>query len=352
MKLFLLILIAFVYETGSIAREVTDMLGRTVDVPDHPKRVYAPSPYGSYALYAMDPSLLVGWIFEIDKAYYPYLNNRMQTLPTIGRVFGAGQSANLEILLAAHPDLILMWSHQNEFTEKEAQKLKILNAPFVYAVDESIEDYTGIFKFLGKALNKEERGNKLAAYTAKTFDDARSVIAKVPPEKRPKVYYAEGLDGLSTECDDSIHVQLLKLAGDVDVHRCHTSSHKGLEKMSMETVLSYNPDVILVQEKMFYDKIYSSPIWANINAVKTKRVHLIPKAPFNWFDRPPSFMRIMGLRWLLNVLYPKEYPIDIAKETKTFYNLFMNVNLTDTQLHDIVYPSVGTDTKIPGATPN
>lgn len=42
------------------AHEVTDMLGRKVEVPQTPKKVYAPSPYGSYALYAMDPKLLAG----------------------------------------------------------------------------------------------------------------------------------------------------------------------------------------------------------------------------------------------------------------------------------------------------
>ena len=48
------------------AKEIKDMVGRDVVIPDTPKKVYAPSPYGSYALYAMDPSLLVGWIFNID----------------------------------------------------------------------------------------------------------------------------------------------------------------------------------------------------------------------------------------------------------------------------------------------
>ena len=335
----ILTLTALLLGLEASAREVTDMLGRKVEVSQTPKKVYAPSPYGSYALYAMDPKLLAGWIFPIDEENYPYLDKSMKTLPIIGRVFGAGQSANLETLLAAKPDLILMWQHTNEFNQKEAEKLKILNAPFVYAVDESIEDYTNIFKFLGKALNKEERGNKLSAYTEKTFTDVRNVVAKVPAEKRPKVYYAEGLDGLSTECDDSIHVQLLKLAGDVDVHRCHTSNHKGFEKMSMETVLSYNPDVMIVQEKMFYDKINTLPIWGNINAVKNHRVYLIPKAPFNWFDRPPSFMRIMGLKWLTNALYPKEYKIDVKKETKEFYRLFINVNLTDQQLKEVLHPT-------------
>ncbi len=335
-KFIFTLLLSSLFLASLQAREIVDMLGRKVVVPEQPKKVYAPSPYGSYALYAMDPSVLVGWIFNIDSKYYPFLDKRMQTLPVIGRVFGAGQSANLEVLLSKRPDLILMWSHINEFTQKEQERLHILSTPFVYACDESILDYVGIFKFLGVALNKQERGDRLSEYTKNTFDEVKNAVAKVPQEKRPTVYYAEGTDGLSTECDDSIHVELLKLAGDVDIHRCHTSSHKGFEKLSMETILQYNPDVIFVQEKMFYDKIYDMKLWKEIKAVKNKKVFLIPKAPFNWFDRPPSFMRILGLKWVMHNLYPEVYKIDIQKETKSFYKLFLNVDLTQENLDEIL----------------
>ena len=318
------------------ARDITDMLGRSVTIPDAPKKVYAPSPYGSYALYAMDPSLLAGWIFNIDARYYPYLDERMKSLPLIGRVFGAGQSANLEVLLAQKPDLILMWAHQNEFTQKEAEKLKLLGTPAVYAMDETITDYVDIFRFLGDALARKERGNALADYTQNVFDEVNATVAKIPADARPKVYYAEGLDGLATECDDSIHVQLLKLAGDVDIHRCHTSSHKGFEKLSMERLLQYNPDVILVQEPQFYERIYTLPTWSHIKAVQNKRVYFIPKAPFNWFDRPPSFMRIMGLQWLMIRLYPEYYKKELIATTKHFYKLFLNVTLSDKEVTSLL----------------
>ena len=333
MKIFFLIVLIMAQLQ---AKNITDMLGRTTTIPDTPKKVYAPSPYGSYALYAMDPNLLVGWIFNINPKFYPYLNKRMETLPVVGRVFGAGQSANLEVLLAQHPDLILMWSHVNEFTQKEEQRLKVLNTPYVYALDENLLDYVKVFKFLGKALSLEERGNALSAYTQKTFDDVKKVVKNVPQEKRPRVYYAEGLDGLSTECNDSIHVEILQIAGDVNIHKCHTSSHKGFEKLSMERVLQYDPDVILVQDEIFFQKIYDSKLWRDIQAVKNKRVFLIPKAPFNWFDRPPSFMRILGLKWVMHNLYPKEYPIDMTQETKDFYKLFLNVDLSQEQINTLL----------------
>ncbi len=60
----------------------------------------------------------------------------------------------------------------------------------------------------------------------------------------------------------------------------------GMEKISFEQVMLYNPDVILVMENVFYKEVFSDPRWQRIKAVKNKKVYLIPNQPFNWFDRP------------------------------------------------------------------
>lgn len=317
-------------------KTVTDMFNRTVEIPSTVQKVYAPSPYGSYALYAMNPSLLVGWIFPIDSKDYAYLDERMWTLPTIGRIFGAGQNANLEVLLSHNPDLIIMWSHNNEISQKEEEQLKVLDTPIVYVKEENLFDYPKIFSFLGKILNQEKKAEELSSYTQNTFNKVESTLKKVPLNKKPMVYYAQGIDGLATECDDSVHVELLKIVGDVNIHRCQSSSHQGLEKISMEKVIQYNPDVILIQEKIFFDKIKESDLWKDIKAVKNNQVYLIPKKPFNWFDRPPSFMRILGLQWLMANLYPNYYSFNLKEETKKFYKLFLNVSLSDEQINDIL----------------
>lgn len=312
------------------------MMYKEVEIPSSIQKVYAPSPYGSYALYAMDPSLLSGWIFNIKEENLAYLNKKMETLPTIGRIFGAGKSANLEVLLSQHPDLIIMWSHNNTITKKEEERLKVLNTPIVYVKEESLLDYPKIFNFLGKVLNKEERSQILASYTKNVFQNVKKTISTISIANRPKVYYAEGVDGLSTECNDSIHVELLQIVGDVNIHRCKTTSHKGFEKISMETLIQYDPDVILVQEEMLFNKIKDIPLWQTLNAVKNKRVYYIPKKPFNWFDRPPSFMRILGLQWLMSLLYPEKFPFNLEDETKKFYQLFLNVSLSETQIKELL----------------
>jgi iron complex transport system substrate-binding protein len=337
--LLVLLCLFCISATRADSREITDMAGRNVTLPDSIKKVYAPSAYGSYIMYAIDPALLAGLIFPVREEDKKYFQKDAQNLPVIGSPFGQRQTGSVELLLKAKPNLIIMWAAKKSALDEKAEAtLKKFNLPYVYAVAESMDDYPDVFLFLGKLLGREERTERLASYYRRTLSEARAVISSIPPDRRPKVYYAEEADGLSTECDDSIHVELLKLAGDANVHRCHASSHIGMEKLSLEQVKAYNPDVILAQEKVFFDNVFKDPAWRTIKAVKERRVYLIPRAPFNWFDRPPSFMRIIGLQWLMQSLYPSEYRIDIVREAREFYTLFLQVNVRDEEMRNILYP--------------
>ena len=335
---FLCLACLFLMAGTANAREITDMTGRKVTIPDSISKVYVPSPYGSYLMYTLDASMLIGLNLSHheDKQYLP---KAARDLPVLGGLGGQGQQSNLEMVLKAKPELVIMWSANRSAQQGRIDEaLTQLNLPLVYAVAESMNDYPEVYRFLGKHLNREARAKKLAAYCEKTLSEARDVVNRIPKERRPFVYYAEGVDGLSTECNDSIHAELLSLAGDTDVHRCHTTSHQGMEKISVEQVMLYKPDVIIAQEKVFYDNVYSNPAWQNVKAVKEKRVYLIPKTPFNWFDRPPSFMRFLGLKWVANILYPKEYRMDMVKEARDFYKLFLDVDVSEGEMKQILYP--------------
>lgn len=338
----LLLLAMFSFSAGmAAAREIVDMAGRKVSVPDSVKKVYVPSPYGSYLMYSIDPAMLISFkVFSNNDKRY--LNKAVRQLPEIRTTPGQDKKLDIERIREAKPDLVIMWSTNRSAAMKPgkmAETLNQLNLPVVYVVAESLNDYPDIYLFLGKLLGREERTEKLSAYFRKTLAEVKDVVGKIPEGTKPSVYYAEGTDGLSTECNDSIHVELLRLIGDTDVHCCHTASHMGLEKISLEQVKLYEPDVVLAKEKIFYDKVVreKAPEWQQIKAVKEGRVYLIPSTPFNWFDRPPSFMRILGLKWLTHFSYPNEYKIDIIKEAREFYRLFLGLDLSDEEMKQIIY---------------
>jgi len=70
----------------------------------------------------------------------------------------------------------------------------------------------------------------------------------------------------------------------------------------------------------------------DLDARRDGRVHLSPKMPFGWVDFPPSVNRIPGLMWLGKLLYPTQFPEDLATVARDFYARFYHRAPTDAQI--------------------
>ncbi len=314
------------------AREIVDMTGRKVNVPDRIQRVYSTSPPATYMVYALDPSLLAGLNSPLKEVEKKYLSAGIHALPVLGGYFGQGQVANIELIMKVKPDVVIVWTGKESAVNRKMEAdMSNLGIPLIFMNIGRIEDYGRGLKFLGKLLKRESRARKLADYGEKALNEVAFATRTIRPIKRLSVYYAEGPDGLYTECDTSQHAELIARVGARNVHRCETKTGYGMERISLEQVMLYNPDAIFIQEKDFHKRIRQDARWRRINAVKNNRVFIIPKAPYNWFDRPPSYMRYLGLKWVMSLLYRDWYPVDMVTSTKAFYLLFLEVRLDDAQ---------------------
>ena len=183
----------------------------------------------------------------------------------------------------------------------------------------------------------EERARQLALYCEEAIKDCFEVVNSIHPQKRPRVYYAEGEAGFNTEFSHSLHAHLLNLVGDVNIHRGNLQGHAGFEQVSEEKISAYDPEVIIVWRRETFNKMKeNASFWKKTTAGKNNRIYLIPQMPFNWFDRPPSFMRIICLKWLLKICYPQVYKKDINEETRQFFNLFLNADPDGISLEETV----------------
>ncbi|HOI94466.1 MAG TPA: ABC transporter substrate-binding protein [Syntrophobacter fumaroxidans] len=334
----LLLFLSVLISVQAQGKEIVDMAGRRVIVPDRVTKAYGASPPATYLLYAVDPALLAGLNYPFNPRERTYLRPDVVSLPVIGGWFGQGRTPNQETLLKVKPDVMVAWIWKTKAAnEKIEQVARLLGLPLVYVRLDHLGEYSEAFLFIGRLVGREERGRKLSEYAKRTLADVEPVVAAVPVGKRVSIYYAEAPDGLSTECDGSPHTELINLAGGQNIYRCAPKDDFGMERISIEQVMLADPEVILAQEKECVDRVRSDPGWKSIRAVKNGRVHLIPRAPFNWFDRPPSFMRLLGIKWLTNLLYPDRYPLDLAKETREFYRLFLNVELDDGALREVLH---------------
>ena len=253
---------------------------------------------------------------------------------------GEGRSLNLEVLLKIKPDVAFIWERGNSYNAINSEyerTLRKLGIPAVFMRMDTIQSYPAALLFMGDVLNRRERAKRLNRYAVGVLQRVERALVFPPANRKVSVYYAEGLDGLATEGEGSMHAELIPLSGGRNVCRLKPATLMGQEKISMEQLLLYDPDVILVKEKICFERIQKDARWKHLRAVRNKRVYLIPHVPFNWFDRPPSYMRLLGIQWLANLLYPDRYPIDMVKETRAFYRLFINKDLSDREARDLLW---------------
>ena len=322
---------------GSVyGREIVDMGGKKVEIPDTITKVFGTSPPSTYMIYTIDASLIVGLNFNHARGNNEssnMLDSRFMALPVVGGLQGGGNSMNRETLLSLHPDVVFLWN--NDASSQLAQYLfESSKIPSINVDLESVESLPKAYLFFGDILGKEQRARILSEYASVALEKTKEVV-KTNTAKRPVVYYAEGADGLSTECNQSFHYEAIKFTGGINPHLCPTKSGLGMEKVSLEQVILYNPDIIVAQEREFFEKVKGDARWNSIKAVKEGKIFLVPKVPFNWIDRPPSFMRLLGVRWLTHIFYNTPNSEQFSQEMRAFYKLFLNIDLTEQQIHQI-----------------
>lgn len=320
------------------AREITDMAGRKVNVPDKIERVFGSAPPLNVLLHAVAPETMLGLSFPVtaeNKAFFP---PRLQTLPVVGGIFGMGQQMNDEVVLAMKPDIALAWKSPFIDQAKIEGAFAKIGVPVVFIQLDVLADWPAALRYTGQLLGHEKTAERQASYVEHTLAKVAKVVKTIPEAQRPKVYYAEGPDGLATDCNRSFHTEAIELAGGYNVYRCQPKSHMGMERISLEQVLNFAPDIIITQEKGFAAAVRQEARWQGIPAVKAGRIYVVPRWPHNWIDRPPSVMRLLGVQWLTQIFYPEAYPLDLRRETREFYQLFLGVHLSDAQLDLLLKP--------------
>ena len=311
-----------------------DMLGTKIEIKKVEK-IHAATPTLLYSLYAIDKDKIAGLNFPFNEDEAKYIDEKIVNLPVLGGWFGQGRVPNSEMILQTKPDVILLSDSTKKMGEKKLKSsLGNIDVPLVYLKSNTLEELVLSFSYIGKLVDKEERAKELENYGNESLNLAKEIAKKV--DKKPKVYYAEGNNGLLTDCNTSIHSELINLASGDNVHKCQATNSFGKEAINFEQVLNYNPEIILVYEKEFYKNIYKDKKWQLIDAVKNKKVYFLPKGSFSWFDRPPSFMRLLGLKYVISILHPDLYELDIYEESKKFYKLFLDLDLNDSQIDDIL----------------
>lgn len=295
----------------------------------------AAGPNAAVVLYVLAPAKMIGWPSAPRPAERDFVVPAMRDLPEFGRLTGRGDTANVEVVLRARPDLVFDFGSVTPTYVSLAERVQEQTGIPYLLFDGRLDRTAASIRLLGQAFGAPGRADVIARYVEETERLLDTRLADVPAAARRRVYLARQANGLETGLSGSINTEIIERAGGVNVAE-RTSGRGGIANVSIEQVIAWAPDTIITWDANFFARVHSDPVWATIPAVKDDRVFLAPRLPFGWIDAPPSINRTIGLRWVAALLYPARFPEDIRDVAKDFYRLFYQVEPSNPEFDRIL----------------
>lgn len=303
-----------------------------VPAPGVIKRIVSAGPPSDILLLSLAPEKLLGLsthnLSSQVKKYFPIA---VRDLPNTGRIAGRGSTFPLEKLLSLKPDLIVdVGTVDQTFLSSAERVSRQTGIPYI-VVDGYLNRTDSMLRELGAFIGETERGKQLGNFAAKVLGDAAKTRRQVARRKPIKVYLGRGADGLETGLAGSIHTEILNMLGTRSV--ADDAGNKAVARVSMEQILTWNPEVIVTPDANFFQQLQRGGVWQHISAVKNKRYYLTPGLPLGWMGHPPSINRLMGLIWFRHILYPELLPVNqYSQQMITYFKLFYGYNLSQDEL--------------------
>jgi iron complex transport system substrate-binding protein len=317
----LVILVMFYFPFCLQARQITDMAGRKVTIPDRITRVLPYDNKTNVLLFPIAGAQMVAKARSMESPSLKYISKEFLSLKEF-------DPANAEAVLKLRPDILIVGTIVDEpgdvsayvgFSKKVRIPLVIVSLELM-SLDKSYE-------FLGDVLDKKTEAAACATRIRKLYAEVQQV--KKGKMVSGKSYMANDNDGLRTAPEGSNHAQLFEVMGIQNAAKVQLDA-KGFAQVSMEQILVWNPDRVFCVGKGVnspYRSILKSPLWRQVTAQKTKQVYIVPSEPYSWFDMPPSVNRLLGLIWFSRIFYglPEGTTQNYVHD---FYKIFYKYNLT------------------------
>lgn len=331
-----IMLASLLYGAGN-TRTITDMLGRKIEVPEPLTRVAllgGPTGQVAYVLGARSQLCAVTKSLtssELVKLMDPSVQKLVAPRSTSGQV-------NVEELIVSDPQLVIAGDLDGSIVEK---KTRIPVAYFRSDMNQSYELLKQEIRFYGTVFGKQTRAEKYIDYLQKIINLVHARTKDIPQNQRKRVFNGYSSNHLVTLGGDTFMQQRLELAGcrnaaeGIRTTGLKEGLHTGLAEVSMEKVLGWNPDILVIDFGPPSD-LYNNPKWKSINAVKNKRVFKQPIGVFIW-DRPTAESAVLHPLWLAKMAYPERFSdIDLISEIKRFYREIMSFDLSDEQARSVL----------------
>ncbi|MBW9351128.1 ABC transporter substrate-binding protein [Citrobacter sp. EC_71] len=300
--------------------------------PNITQRVVSAGAPADILLLAVAPEKLVGLSsFDLSRQTAIPFHDDIRALPKLGRLAGRASTLSLEALLALKPDLVVDCGNADETWLSQARQVSAQTQIPWLLINGELRRTPEQLLAAGEALGVDSWARAQARLARRFIDEALAFSHSYGAKLR--FYAARGARGLETGLQGSLHTEAAELLGLHNV--AQIPGRQGLTQVSMENLLSWQPDIILVQDAVTAQYLREDPVWQGVKAVANQRILFLSGLPFGWLDAPPGINRLLGLRRLHAWLDP-QVNASFKADMKRYSELFWHTTLSDAQYQRLV----------------
>jgi iron complex transport system substrate-binding protein len=327
-----LILVPLSHVEGNVqgTRSVTDRIGRTVKVPLEPKRIACFLGPSYEKIFLLGSADRVAVMSIRQPPWAQKLNPNLKKIP----LMPSYSDPDVERILELGVDLVIYWQFPQQIEKMSAAGIPVVcplsGDKLPTSMEEFIQGYKEEIRFYGEVLGEKAKkiANAYCDYYDKKISRVLSVTSKISASQRPKVYYITGRNVFGTQGRYSLGHWLVEMAGGTFVAK---DLSQYFVDVSMEQIIAWNPDVIVVGGLTSADAIMTDPRWQGIKAVKEKKIYIAPEGVFYWgHGSSEVFLFVM---YLAKILHPEQFrELNLEQEVKDYYAQFYHYNLNNDEV--------------------
>jgi iron complex transport system substrate-binding protein len=258
--LFLLPLTVLLAVPCFASRTLTDEMGRTVVVPDHPHRVICLMPTvtdTAFALGAEDDVVAIS-----DYTKYPAAALKK---PSVGDLI----KPSIEVILSLHPDLVI--GMQPKGPMEVTDQLERAGIPIFLVSPHGLAGILHSVGTIGMVLNRTRQADVLVQSLQQRIDAVKDRTKNLPP---PRVFMPIWYDPITTIGKSAFITEIIAAAGGRSVTDDLPTEWP---QISMEVVLERAPDALLLVRggKTTLKVLESRPGWNSMTAIEAHRAYYV-----------------------------------------------------------------------------
>jgi ABC-type Fe3+-hydroxamate transport system substrate-binding protein len=242
------------------SRTLTDEMGRSVVVPDHPHRIICLMPSVTDTVYALGAGDDVIAISDYTK--YPAAALKK---PSVGDLI----KPSIETIVSLHPDLVIGYQFKGPL--EVTDQLERIGIPIFLVSPHGIAGIMRSVETIGQALNRAPQADALVHSLQLRVDAVKARTSGLPA---PRVFMPIWYDPITTIGKNAFITEVIEAAGGRSVTDDISAEWP---QVSMEVVLERAPEALVMVRggKMTFQVLESRPGWGSMAAIQQHRVYYI-----------------------------------------------------------------------------